>query len=415
MNPFKKSHLLLIALLFVPLTKAFGSTGELDKVKAESLCLRSFGLSESSWGQYGKGLPEPLSQFKTALRDWIESELPSNRSGLDSGVSFFKSRMAEELLQANLWNIEEVQSPFGYVTNLEIFRPEVFPEALVITMGVSVPCGHDDSVYAYRFDGLTWQRVVESNDSGSHGTEISKISFSTLDSDGRRLMFIGRYGVQCASMWNMLSYKIFRLDRDPEPALEIFTDSHSFYGYEYNIKLEPDQFLIELTDRSVDGGIHSRTHILNYRFDVDGAHRVEPFALQAQDFVEEWLTRPWDEIQKTCTIDDMKKFEQWHQVLHSEHVFGDYNFVQPCASKSGQTQISMDLDSLEGKELPEPLTVYFVVQEETNYRFKMLNISFKRQAGCPGESFPRNDYPSLFKPIKQDSSDVNGLPPKPPR
>jgi hypothetical protein len=38
----------------------------------------------------------------------------------------------------------------------------------------------------------------------------------------------------------------------------------------------------------------------------------------------------------------------------------------------------------------------FLVQQLEQYRFKMTGISFERQDGCPGESGPNMDQPSMF-------------------
>src|SRR5205807_6030565 len=51
------------------------------------------------------------------------------------------------------------------------------------------------------------------------------------------------------------------------------------------------RLLMELRDRRIDVGVHSRAHVLHY--DLRGApERINPVALQPQDFVDEWLTRP---------------------------------------------------------------------------------------------------------------------------
>jgi hypothetical protein len=390
------------------LSMGFGSDGEFDRVKIQSQRLRSIGAS-GQLDQFGNGLPEELADFKTALRDWIESELPSSRSGFESSLPSLQSRMTEELRNADVLEPEgqdEDNFVFGFVSNLEVLQPEGFPEVLVITAGVSVPCGHDDSVYAYSFAQGTRQRLLESYDTGTHGRSVSEIKFSGPDEKGNRLMFISRYGVQCASCWNGLSYKIFRLGGDSQHVSNILEGSIGLYiCADYHVKLEPDQFLMELRGRSIDSGILIRTHVQNYMLDKRGAHRVEPFALQAQDFVDEWLSRPWDEMAQTSQSQGRQKLEHWHQILHADYVSGEYDFVQQCTAKPEQTQVAVDLNYLVGKELPEPLTVYFVVQEERKNSFKMLDISFTRQDGCPGETYAKPDSPSLFEPDKKNHTE----------
>jgi hypothetical protein len=93
----------------------------------------------------------------------------------------------------------------------------------------------------------------------------------------------------------------------------------------------------------------------------------------------------------------------WHEFLAGDYVAGDFKFVQACRENPGQWQIGVDLDWLKGKELPEPLSVYFLVQQPEQYRFKMLGVSFDRHDGCPGETPPTEDKPSLFAAVQKNN------------
>jgi hypothetical protein len=50
------------------------------------------------------------------------------------------------------------------------------------------------------------------------------------------------------------------------------------------------------------------------------------------------------------------------------------------------------------RELPEPLRVYFLIQQKEKCRFQMTGIGFHRQGGCPGEAAPSTERPSLPGP-----------------
>jgi len=61
--------------------------------------------------------------------------------------------------------------------------------------------------------------------------------------------------------------------------------------------------------------------------------------------------------------------------------------------------VGVEFSSLGDREIPEPLAVYFLIQDKGNYSYAMSEISFYPQDDCPGES-PAVDYmemPSLFK------------------
>jgi hypothetical protein len=203
--------------------------------------------------------------------------------------------------------------------------------------------------------------------------------------------------VTCVSCWNGIGYTLFRLGPGTAPATILQSgDRGIYYCHDWNIRLKPDDFLLELPGRSIDVGILIRTHVLHYRVGKDGAVRTDPVALQPQDFVDEWLTRPWDEMASRSSASNLEQLEKWHGVLHSDIVLGEFQFVQPCTEKPGQWQIAVDLDWVAGKELPEPLPVYFLIRRKENYRFQMTGISFDREDGCPGESSPSEEKPTLF-------------------
>ena len=87
-----------------------------------------------------------------------------------------------------------------------------------------------------------------------------------------------------------------------------------------------------------------------------------------------------------------------HKLLHADYIGGEYEFVQNCSDRPGFTQVALDIGFMGQREIPEPMHVYFVVEALGEYRFKMAEVSFDRQPGCPGESYASYDNPpSLFK------------------
>jgi hypothetical protein len=142
---------------------------------------------------------------------------------------------------------------------------------------------------------------------------------------------------------------------------------------------------------SADGNL--ATPVLSESHGPDGVQRIDPAALQPQDFVHEWLIRPWTEMQPRSA----DGIEKWHKFLHADDVSGGYDFAQPCSDRTGVTQIGVAFDSIGESEMPEPLRVYFLVEDQGAYHYRMSEIGFERQDGCPGETAATFDnQPSLF-------------------
>ena len=103
-----------------------------------------------------------------------------------------------------------------------------------------------------------------------------------------------------------------------------------FGGPPYQVRLEPDELLIELTDRSIDAGIHSRTHVLHFNVAGPAGERIDPVALCPRDFVEEWLTRSWTEMESRSAEADREKLKKWHDFFGGGFVAGEIELVQKC-------------------------------------------------------------------------------------
>jgi hypothetical protein len=344
-----------------------------------------------------------IARVHAALLSWIESQLPMARSAVAIKSSDWEAAIHRQLVAAGIAENEAQDAPdvldfedpgFADVSVALTWKPEL-PEMLFVTGTVGVPCGGDDAVYGYRFDANGWVRVIAdhpSSDSWYHGAALE---VSDADSQSRRLLLIHRGSAQCASTWMGMTYSVFRMASNAAtPPSSLLSREHGFWmGNDDDgllFVLKPDELIIELLDNSVDPGVHNRTQIHRYSF-VDGAKRLEPFALQPQDFAEEWLTRPWSEMQSKSAPETKK----WHDKLHADLVLGEYSKVVSCAAKPDRWSIGFDIDLIGEKRLEEPIEVHLLVRDLGNYRFEMEAVSNSELEGCPGEGSPSDKHPWL--------------------
>lgn len=390
----------ILGLLIVGASGAQESA--LERVKSESARLRqSPPPADSDFGKEIKAVRDRSAGLHAAIRDWVESRLPRSRVGLDAEFLFLDARIQADLQRSKLTDSDVPQDDFkpGLISRVTLSRPPEDQDKLAITVGVGVPCGDDDAVYIYDYSLGEPRRILESHGTRDHDESIADVRFSKRDAIGNQLILTLRDAVQCGSSWNMLSYDLFRLSATANAAVPILHDEQGiWFGAEkpYQVRLEPDELLMEVRDRSIDAGIHNRPHVLHFNTAGAAAERLDPVALQPQDFVDEWLTRPWSEMESRSAEDGGGKLKKWHDFLAGDFIAGDFQFVQQCRQKTDQWQVGIDLDWVQGKQLPEDLSLYFLVQQSDQYAFKMVGISFDRQEGCPGESQPNLDGPTLF-------------------
>ena len=268
----------------------------LDQVLAEAKAVRAApGEEFQNYADILKAIRNRSVGLQAALRDWIEPQLPANLTNVDAELTLVKARFMTELDRAGLMGQEFEPKP-GFVSRIELSHLAEAPEFLVVIVGTGVPCGSDDVVYVYDYSKGAPRRMLESHGTRDSDEGVRHVQFSKRDASGSRLILTLRFSAQCGSSWMALSYDLFRL---PGAALLLAKDHSIWLGMDppYNVRLEPSELLLEFRDRSIDMGIHNRTHVLHYRIDESSSERIDPVALLPQDFVDEWLTRPWSEMQ----------------------------------------------------------------------------------------------------------------------
>ncbi|MGH9613955.1 MAG: hypothetical protein ACRD4P_12830, partial [Bryobacteraceae bacterium] len=208
----------------------------------------------------------------------------------------------------------------------------------------------------YRFSVKGPDRLIEEHGKDEHGDYVAGAQFSTPGASGSRMFYLAWNHVQCASIWNNLEYRLFRIVPGTAPTL-VFSDN-PFYATDspVNVKLTSSELLLEFASSALDPGFQ-RTHVLKYSINRLGVDRIDPVALDPQDFVDEWFKRPWCEMRSRSS----SAVAKWQDLLHS--YTAEYEFVQPCTNRAGVTQVVLHLMQADGNELPQPLTVYLLVRD----------------------------------------------------
>jgi hypothetical protein len=211
----------IFLLGFAPVV--FGQQTELDRLVAESVRLRDL----TPAGKYlqdhiGKVTCPDWNNLKHLLRDWIESRLPANLAVLDREYRGLEAQLTAELWRAGVLEPEKPSAEAGYV-ELNFSRPTGYPGALMVEASVTVPCGADDSIYLYHFTADSWSRVLEADGNSVWGNGVAETRFSGPDTLGRHVFYASWDNVQCASPWNVLDYRLFRIAADDDRAAPILS------------------------------------------------------------------------------------------------------------------------------------------------------------------------------------------------
>jgi hypothetical protein len=250
----------------------------------------------------------------------------------------------------------------------------------------------DEAVYLYQFDSTSRSRVIEDHPGNSFGYGSGPVQLSQPDPQGRRLLLTRHHSVQCVAGWQDLAYSVYRLPFLPGVPEKLVSESHGIYvdddGPE--VELKPQSLQVKFSGNSVDSDVLIRPYVYSYDF-TDGVRRVDPVAFQPYDFVDEWLTRPWSEMQSRS----LPQTQTSHVRLHADCVLGEYQSVVPCLKRWGRWLIALDITNIGEKELTEPIRTYFLVRELSKYHYQMESVSEEKPEGCPGKGIDLNQHPWL--------------------
>jgi hypothetical protein len=123
---------------------------------------------------------------------------------------------------------------------------------------------------------------------------------------------------------------------------------------------------------------------LKYAISDSTALQIEPIALTAEGFVEEWIALPWWSASDWSNPKNGTSLGDWHAQLHGKDggqpFFGDLPFRQTCSPDRKLIQISFPADY--PPTGPKSEDILFLVREVGPHLFRMVNIGRSSADGC---------------------------------
>lgn len=352
-----------------------------------------------------RGARSELTLAKHQLRDWIESRLAVfDQGGDERSVEVEINKALDTVKLPAVPAIDGLFNDLGSVTGVRLHRES---RTLVVTTGLGILCGVDDSAYAYEWKEGRWQRFweAEQNDYTSEKTYKPRSidSVHVWAGAGREPHLVLTLGTfdWCTSNWRAVYYQLWQVDpsgsklliNEDEPA---FLGDRGAMGSVRRERLRADapiNLLIEFAGRSIDSGRLVREVVRNYSIQGDHIQRIDPVALSPGDFADEWLIQPWTE---SAAWSSAAGLEKWHQKLHADWVGGDFDYP---ASMHCQTpdlwQVGFTPADEKKNFEPKP-EVYFLVRWRPPYHFTMAEVADKPWPGCDQPDPEADEWRTLF-------------------
>lgn len=340
---------------------------------------------------------ETLSpQQRTATRDFKDALVSAIDARLACSDAHAEAATLQRALEASLGVVKTRPAPdanagIGQGLDVSVTR-NADPKPLVfVRAGYAIPCGDDNLLVAYAWDGAAWRRVLrwQSDDYA----QISGAFGDTFQYDvlpGGQIA-VAHGGPWCSSRWRNFGLDVFAPANGAQPQRKLFHLDHG-YAADFDaaddgltLKTRPDGVELRTTIAPLDADLMQRKVVYRYRVSGDTVERIQPIALNGRDFVDEWLTandahaRNWSDPN---AADGLLKAR--HALVASVKDENgpslNYGPVRACSSGKDRYQVEIDLQARKSNHSEAR---YGVIHQERN-GFTMLSLSDKADPTCKG-------------------------------
>jgi hypothetical protein len=267
---------------------------------------------------------------------------------------------------------------------------------LLVRAGFGIPCGDDNVLVVFAWDGAIWQQVLR-----WQSGEYDQISGAFGDTFQYAVLPGGQIAVAhggpwCSSRWRSFGLDVLALASGTQPQRTVFHLQHR-YAADFDaeddgltLKRRADGLELRTSVSSLDGDLITRKAIFRYRFAGDAAERIQPAAVNGRDFVDEWLVvdeasaRNWSDPNSAALL--LKARRAVMHEIRDESTVLNYGPVRACSSGPDRYQVEIDLRRGNSNRIK---THYGLVRQERN-GFTMLSLGDKADSTCSGADLMRH-------------------------
>jgi hypothetical protein len=399
---------MICAWRFIPLAVAFclvaTASAQDARLAALHATLETLHEHATEISMQQRMIPE-LTVAKHQLRDWIETKLESlvdldRAKGLEREIN-------QELTGVSVTDPADDQDVLGSIGEV---RLDSESGLLIVTTGVGIVCAFDASAYGYKRVAGHWKRVFESEQDDYAQDKYAPQSFDAVhvwqpykEGQENAPLYIMTLGNEqgCSSNWHNVYYRVWRvdasdskllIDRSEFAHLRTFPYVVGSIGQDLGDGSERVDVLIEFTEGGVDAGFLTREAIRHFLIDGDNVHRVAPVALSPRDFVDEWLTRPWNESAAWSASSPVLR--QRHGRIHADFVAGEFGDTTHCETPD-LWQVDFAPSDAK-KDFARKPDVYFLVRWNPPYRFTMVDVRDTPWPRCQQIDKEADQWRTLF-------------------
>ena len=304
-----------------------------------------------------------VSSLRGGLLGWIETHLPSP-SATSADCVRAGADLTARLRKAGVFQGDDA---------VLLSRPAEYPDALLLELHLAIPYGTDGAAYLYQPRRARWSRVLTSErQHGGTGDTLNAVAISPAATDGTHLFLTVVTPTVNVGCVHGFHYAAFRVGPALQAAVPIADGQQtSDTCVPSHVSMRADGFRIDFAAITRDG--HRREGVLQFEVHGNSARRVDPVALRPEDFVDEWLARPWSEMESWSAPANGATLRAAHQELQETKVPPIGTAIYHCReADTWQVEIDFTADT----------TRYFIMLEPTEHAYRMIDVRTTPQPSC---------------------------------
>jgi hypothetical protein len=276
---------------------------------------------------------------------------------------------------------------YGNEITFEAERPAGHPTLVTIVADLQIECGSDPVLFVFAAEKGSWREILrwqsKPYDYVGGGSWAFDYALSPPDEGGKWYLLLKGIATSCESVWSSIRYAVLRPSlASIVPAVIYDSDGYMYWAEDDGqITAKEFEFEVRFHTRSIDPGVHNRLWIGRFKIKGNTVTRIQPVALSARDFADEWIVSSWKDAAGWTTPMLRSALRPWHDRLNKINSFL-YDSVRQCSNGPDRYQIGLTDDQ----------TSYFLlVAGSADY--SMTKVSTKPDATCGGPNILEGAQP----------------------
>jgi len=334
---------------------------------------------------------QAITAMKSRLGDFVDAYMRSRDGHVTTkAIKRGLSRQAHAFtLKPRIYSIAELPKDFanyGFELWFDVkARGDTRRRVIGIVANFQIECGDDGVLFVFAREHGSWGEVLrwQSKPYATIGEAFGAFNFgiSPPDRSGNWYVVATHSPPWCTSNWSEILYSVVRPKPGAVDPKEIFSGSDPLWRGDDDygtLSVGRSGFELRFHAYRIDTGVHNRVWIRRFRIDGDVVRRIPPVAVSPRDFVDEWVTSPWEQASEWSSPDNTAALKKIHERLRKIGFF-DYVSVRKCGGPLFHYQIEL-------VQAPDDQARYFFRVAGSVIDYRMGAVSEQPEATCKGKN-----------------------------